>query len=243
MHNLTEKVIKDKKLDYFNRKAKNDESLYIAAAKETEEESRINENHNFGSSLRDDLDVIDDNVGEKKRLAFLDFMIEASDTKGSNITDADIRDEVNTLMFEGHDTTAAASSFFICILGIYPKIQDRVYQELQSIFQGSDRSITFQDTLEMKYLERVLLETIRMYPPVPAISRVIREDLKLVSKNLTVPKNSTVVIPQFFIHRDSKYYDNPDTFNPDNFLPEKCAQRHFYSFVPFSAGPRSCVGL
>ena len=182
IHTLTDSVIKNKKLAFFERKEKGDVSLYETAVKETEEENKNpmkDQGLSYGSHLRDDLDENDENIGEKKRLAFLDFMVEASHTSGNKLSDEEIREEVSTIMFEGHDTTAAASSFFICVLGVYPDIQEKVYQEVRDIFQDSDRPVTFGDTLEMKYLERVLLETLRMYPPVPVITRVIREEVKL----------------------------------------------------------------
>lgn len=182
-------------------------------------------------------------LGEKKRLAFLDFLVEASHSEGNKLSDGDIRDEVNTIMFEGHDTTAAASSFFLCMLGTHEDVQERVYQEMKEIFGDSDRDVTFNDTMEMKYLERVLMETLRLYPPVPFITRVVREEVKLVSGDYVLPKNTRVGIGIFLVHRDPDYYPNPDQFDPDNFLPERCQNRHYYSFIPFSAGPRSCVGV
>ena len=111
--------------------------------------------------LRDDLDEIDENdVGEKRRLAFLDLMIETAHfTK--QLSDEEIKDQVDTIMFEGHDTTAAGSSFVLCMLGIHQDIQTKVMQEIKQIFGNSDREATFADTTEMKYLERVILETLR----------------------------------------------------------------------------------
>ncbi|XP_046688659.1 cytochrome P450 4g15-like [Homalodisca vitripennis] len=94
----------------------------------------------------------------------------------------------------------------------------------------------------MKYLERCIMETLRMYPPVPVIAREIQQDLQLASMDKVVPAHSTVVIATFKLHRRPDIYNNPDHFDPDNFLPEKSASRHYYSFIPFSAGPRSCVG-
>lgn len=82
-------------------------------------------------------------------------------------------------VLKGHDTTASGSSFFLAVMGCHPDIQEKVIQELDEIFGDSDRPATFQDTLEMKYLERCLLETLRMYPPVPLIAREIKTDLKL----------------------------------------------------------------
>ncbi|XP_031828764.1 cytochrome P450 4g15-like [Nomia melanderi] len=191
---------------------------------------------------RDDLDEQDDNdVGEKKRYAFLDLLLEISKS-GAQLTDEEIKEEVDTIMFEGHDTTAAGSSFVLCVLGIHQDIQQRVYEELNEIFGGSSRPCTFQDTLEMKYLERVILETLRLFPPVPAIARLLKEDVKLATNGYVLPRGCTVLIAPFKVHRLEEFYPNPEEFNPDNFLPERTQNRHYYSFIPFSAGPRSCVG-
>lgn len=80
---------------------------------------------------------------------------------------------------QGHDTTAAGSSFVLCLLGVHNNIQVKVYDELYEIFGDSDRPVTFSDTLQMKYLERVILETLRMYPPVPAIARKLKRDVMI----------------------------------------------------------------
>ncbi|EFN67213.1 Cytochrome P450 4g1 [Camponotus floridanus] len=192
--------------------------------------------------VRDDLDDIDENdIGEKRRLAFLEMMIDLK-KNGEKMTDKEIWEEVNTIMFEGHDTTAAGSSFTLCALGNHQDIQARVHEELDTIFGDSDRQCTFQDTLEMKYLERVILESLRLFPPVPLIARKLNEDVQIITGDYILPKDATIVIPQFIVHRAEKYYPNPTVFNPDNFLPEKMQQRHYYAFIPFSAGPRSCVG-
>lgn len=180
-------------------------------------------------------------VGEKRRLAFLDLMIESA-KNGADLTDTDIKEEVDTIMFEGHDTTAAGSSFVLCLLGIHQDVQARVYKELFQIFGDSDREATFNDTMEMKYLERVIMESLRLYPPVPMIARKVNEDVKLASENYVIPAGATVVIGTYKIHRRPDIYANPDRFDPDNFLPERTQHRHYYSFIPFSAGPRSCVG-
>lgn len=181
-------------------------------------------------------------LGEKRRLAFLDLMIESA-KNGANLNDTDIKEEVDTIMFEGHDTTAAGSSFVLCLLGIHQTIQDRVYKEIYSIFGDSDREATFADTLEMKYLERVIMESLRLYPPVPLIARKLNQDVKLASEDYTLPSGATVVIGTFKIHRrDDIYGSQAHIFDPDNFLPERTQNRHYYSFIPFSAGPRSCVG-
>jgi cytochrome P450 family 4 len=246
IHGLTNKVIKRKNFLY---KKSLEEGTVQPSLKDIiafdlydSSESKETSKTKKLVGLRDDLDENDENdVGEKRRLAFLDLMIETKHN-GELIDDHDIKEEVDTIMFEGHDTTAAGSSFALCLLGIHQDVQELVFKEQQQIFGNSKRSATFADTLEMKYLERVILETLRMYPPVPIIARKINEDVKLKSGDYTLPAGCTVVIGTYRMHHRADLFPNPEVFDPDNFLPEKSASRHYYSYVPFSAGPRSCVG-
>ncbi|KAG5315760.1 C4G15 protein, partial [Acromyrmex insinuator] len=248
IHTLTEHVIKEKSKDFEEKyekyqqlkDAQNDKSIEDTKVTENVENSKINA-ANYMHYVRDDLDDIDENdIGEKKRLAFLEMMLELK--KNGQMTDEEIWEEVNTIMFEGHDTTAAGSSFALCVLGNHPDIQARVHEELDTIFGDSNRQCTFQDTIEMKYLEKVIMETLRLFPPVPIIARHLNQDVKIVTGDYILPKSTTVVILQYQIHRLEKYYSNPTVFNPDNFLPENIQKRHYYAYIPFSAGPRSCVG-
>ncbi|EGK97046.1 AGAP001076-PD [Anopheles gambiae str. PEST] len=247
IHSLTKKVIRNKKaaFDTGTRGSLATTSINtvnIEKSKSDSTKTNTVEGLSFGqsSNLKDDLDVEENDVGEKKRLAFLDLLLESAEN-GALISDEEIKNQVDTIMFEGHDTTAAGSSFFLSMMGVHQQIQDKVIQELDEIFGESDRPATFQDTLEMKYLERCLMETLRMYPPVPIIARSLKQDLKLASSDIVVPAGATITVATFKLHRLESIYPNPDVFNPDNFLPEKQANRHYYAFVPFSAGPRSCV--
>lgn len=241
IHGLTKRVIKEKKALY--EKNLSEGNVPTPSLAEIIADDYVKKPPpKKVEGLRDDLDEIDENdVGEKRRLAFLDLMIEAA-KNGANLNDDEIKEEVDTIMFEGHDTTAAGSSFTLCLMAIHQDVQARVYQELKTIFGDSPRECTFADTLEMKYLERVILESLRMYPPVPIIARKINEDVQLASENYVLPAGCTVVIGTLKVHRREDIYPNPDVFDPDNFLPERTQNRHYYSFIPFSAGPRSCVG-
>lgn len=82
------------------------------------------------------------------------------------------------------------------------------------------------------------METLRMYPPVPLIARQMKEDVKLISRDCVIPAGSTVAIATYKLHRLEHIYPNANKFDPDNFLPERQANRHYYAFIPFSAGPR-----
>ncbi|KAK6631175.1 hypothetical protein RUM43_014271 [Polyplax serrata] len=238
IHSLTSRVIKEKKLALSQNKSILSTDI-LKANDEEEEIKKTIEKETRSPFLKDDLDD-DGDVGEKKRKAFLDLMLQLQ--MESKLTDEEIKEEVDTIMFEGHDTTAAASSFFLCVVGLYQDMQEKLYAEQYEIFGDSNRPVTFSDTINMKYLERVIMETLRLYPPVPTIARHVNEDIKLASGDYTIPAGANVVIGTFKLHRSAEYYPNPEKFDPDNFLPERIQNRHYYSFIPFSAGPRSCVG-
>ncbi|XP_031623600.1 cytochrome P450 4g15-like [Contarinia nasturtii] len=233
IHSLTTKVLK-------NKSAQMKKSFESGQMQKTTYSDLMNQTTDSTTVIRDDTEE-DPLIGEKNRLAFLDLMLESTYC-GADISEIEIKEEVDTIMFEGHDTTAAGSSFVLCLMACHQDIQQKVYEEQKQIFGDSKRSATFADTLQMNYLERVIMETLRLYPPVPVIAREVKENVKLASKPYTIPAGSTVVIGTFKIHRRKDIYENPDKFNPDNFLPERTQNRNYYGFIPFSAGPRSCVG-
>ncbi|XP_046392776.1 cytochrome P450 4c3 isoform X2 [Ischnura elegans] len=178
-------------------------------------------------------------MGRKKRLAFLDLLIEASQG-GTVLSNEDIREEVDTFMFEGHDTTSAATSWVLFLLGCNPDIQDKVMEELDGIFGDDDRKIKMKDLQDMQYLECCIKDALRLYPSVPLIARQLKEDAEIAG--YTVPAGTTTLIVTYMLHRNPKIWPTPEKFNPDNFLPENCQGRNPYAYIPFSAGPRNCIG-
>ncbi|CAF4793937.1 unnamed protein product [Pieris macdunnoughi] len=174
---------------------------------------------------------------KKSRAAMLDLLISAE--KEGLINDDGIIEEVNTFMFEGHDTTAAGLTFCLLTLAENQDVQEKVYQELQSIFNGRD-DVTLEDLTMMNYLERCIKESMRLYPPVPFISRTLSETVKL--SNYTVPVGTMCHIHIYDMHRQESLFKNAEKFDPDRFLPENSVGRHPYSYIPFSAGPRNCIG-
>ncbi|XP_055697965.1 cytochrome P450 4c3 [Phlebotomus papatasi] len=182
----------------------------------------------------------EDVVGKKKRLAFLDLLIEASQD-GQVLSNDDIREEVDTFMFEGHDTTSAAISWTLFLIGSDPEIQERVIEEIDLVMGGDrERSPTMKELLDMKYLECCIKEALRLYPSVPLIARQIKEDVHIDS--YTIPAGTTAMIVTYMLHRNPEIYYKPEQFNPDRFLPQNCQGRHPYAYIPFSAGPRNCIG-
>ncbi|XP_042211264.1 cytochrome P450 4C1-like isoform X1 [Homarus americanus] len=181
----------------------------------------------------------DEIIGKKKRLAFLDLLLEYSE-QHTALSDVDIREEVDTFMFEGHDTTAAAINWSLYLIGCYPGIQARVHEELDSIFGDSDRPVTMADLREMKLTENCIKEALRLFPSVPFLARELKEEA--VIDNYRIPVGTTVMIVTYQLHRDPEQFPNPEVFDPDRFLPENVSKRHPYAYVPFSAGPRNCIG-
>ncbi|XP_046655329.1 cytochrome P450 4c3-like [Daphnia pulicaria] len=213
LHNFTDQVIRE-------RKAK-----HRKIGQQRQEDSPEKDNDEF--------------VSKKPRLAFLDLLIEASQD-GKVLSDLDIREEVDTFMFEGHDTTAAAINWSLFLIGGNPEVQEKVSEELTRVFGESDRPVTMADLTELKYLECCIKEALRLYPSVPIYARELMEDTNICG--YTLPVGATVLIVPCIIHRDPTYFPDPESFKPERFFQENIQGRHPYAYVPFSAGPRNCIG-
>jgi cytochrome P450 len=215
LHGFTMKVIKERKLEM----ARNGSNGLIQDGEDEKTKTKAR--------------------SDKKRLAFLDLLISASDG-GRVLSDEDIREEVDTFLFAGHDTTAVAVAWVLYSLGRHPDIQKKVQEELYSIFGSSNRDVTNADLMDMKYLECVIKETLRICPSVPLIARDSGEGIQI--GEYFIPPGVSIGIPTACLHRDSRYFPEPRDFNPDHFLPENNNKRHPFAYVPFSAGPRNCIG-
>ncbi|XP_071570996.1 cytochrome P450 4C1-like isoform X2 [Temnothorax nylanderi] len=190
---------------------------------------------NDTSAKRDDAEP----VGiQRKRLAMLDLLIAAS--RDGLMTDSDIREEVDTFMFAGHDTTAMGLCFILALLAEHNDIQDRVRNEVDTALQENEQKYTMKLLQDLPYLDRCIKEALRLYPSVYLISRIATEDVKLQS--YLVPAGTFLHLNIYGVHRDPNFWSNPEVFDPDRFLPEKFRNRHPYSYLPFSAGPRNCIG-
>ena len=143
-------------------------------------------------------------------------------------------------MFEGHDTTATSLSWTIHLIGTHLDVQKKLHEEIDSIFGQSDRQIDNDDLSNMKYLECVIKESLRLFPSVPIFSRIVSEDIKIAGYE--IPKGSTANIFSYMIHRDEKHFTDPESFQPERFQPENCVNRHPFAYIPFSAGKRNCIG-
>jgi cytochrome P450 len=214
LHDFTEKVIRERK--------------QTSPVKESKSQSYSNSDEVYWHG--------------KRRLAFLDLLLDAQNGPENELTDLDIREEVDTFMFEGHDTTAASLSWTVFLLGCHQECQIKVQEELDRIF-GDDktRPIKSKDLTEMKYLEACIKEALRLYPSVPFISRSLTSDLVLDEK-LKIPSGCDIFICTMPIHQNPEHFPDPQAFIPERFFPENTAKRHPFAYIPFSAGPRNCIG-
>ncbi|XP_014284935.1 cytochrome P450 4C1 [Halyomorpha halys] len=177
-------------------------------------------------------------LGVKHKTAFLEFLIKMKRDKVPAFqTEQDITDEVMTFMFEGHETTAIALAFAIWLLGKHQDVQEELYHEVSGILVGQEPTI--EDYQKMTYLERVLKETIRLYPSVPLIGRMAMHDVVLPTSGYIIPKGAYIDINIYATHRREDLFTEPDMFNPDRYFEP---QKHPYAYIPFSAGIRNCIG-
>ncbi|XP_046679098.1 probable cytochrome P450 4aa1 isoform X2 [Homalodisca vitripennis] len=151
----------------------------------------------------------------------------------------DWRDERHTMLGAGTETVTSALSFFSILLANHPDVQEKIYREiLQEVEDPS--TVTISDLKSLTYLEQSLNECLRLYPSVPAILRKATRNTKL--STFTLPANSRVLIPFYAMGRDEEQFPDPEIFLPDRFSPDASEGRHPYSFLPFSGGPRNCIG-
>uniref|UniRef100_A0A182Q9E0 Cytochrome P450 n=1 Tax=Anopheles farauti TaxID=69004 RepID=A0A182Q9E0_9DIPT len=160
-----------------------------------------------------------------------------------SLTAEHVKDHMDTMIVAGHDTTATTMSNLLLMLAIHPEVQERVYQEVMSVCPDLTKPVTMEEANKLVYTEMVCKETMRLFPVGPLIGRKCVADVKLDDKH-TIPAGCSVALGIYQIHRDPSIW-GPEAakFNPDNFLPEKVAERHPYAYLPFSGGPRNCIGI
>ncbi|XP_062557031.1 cytochrome P450 4c3-like [Armigeres subalbatus] len=209
-------------------------SLLVKATQMDKHESRLN--------ISDIDDLREKNAETKKPQIFIDKLINEIQKDGEIKRD-DLKQHLLTICFAGSDTTASTMSALLLMLAMHPEIQERVFQEVMVVCPEKNQIVTMEDAAKLTYTEMVCKETMRMFPVGPMIGRVAKEDIKL-DDEITIPANSTVISCIYKVHMDPEIW-GPDVkkFNPDNFLPDRTTERHPYAYLPFSGGPRNCLGV
>ncbi|XP_050089167.1 cytochrome P450 4d2-like [Anopheles aquasalis] len=177
----------------------------------------------------------------KRRMTLLDLLLNVT-IDGKPLSNIDIREEVDTFMAAGHDTTTSCISFACYHLSRNPAIQQKVYEEIQKII-GPDAGrieLTNSTLQDLRYLDQVIKETLRMNPSVPIIGRRSAGDMTI--DGVPVPKGMEFGVLIYALHNDPELYPEPERFDPERFSDEAQAARPPYSYIPFSVGARNCIG-
>jgi cytochrome P450 len=169
----------------------------------------------------------------------LSLLLSRAEAEGEQLTsDRQIRDEAVTLFIAGFENIATALTWTWYLLAQHPKVQEILHRELDSVLGG--RLPTASDLPQLGYTRKVFEEALRLYPPVPRLVRTALRDYQV--GDYTVPAGALVVLSQYLMHRDARYYTEPERFDPERWSPEARRERPPYSYFPFGGGPRRCIG-
>jgi len=176
----------------------------------------------------------------EERADLLGLLLAARDAdSGEAMAERQIRDEVVTLMLAGHETSSTALGWTFLLLAQHPAIEDALVEELTRELGG--RPATAADLPRLPYLKQVVQESMRVYPPVWGLSRALAQDCEF--GGYRIPRGAYVAILPYALHRHPAHWDEPERFDPSRFSPQRSESRHSYCYLPFAAGPRTCIGL
>lgn len=185
------------------------------------------------------------------RFCLLDFLLQINDAESASFTEADVIEEAITFMLAGQDAVGSALAFAIHLLAENADCQQRARNEIERLDdddandgRGGDETTAISTTERlgrMRYLEQCIKETLRLYPSVPLIARQLSTPIVL-GDGRWLPADSNVLIFPYAVHRMSQYYPDAERFDPARFDAHQCEQRPPYAYLPFSGGPRRCIG-
>ncbi|XP_063794988.1 cytochrome P450 4B1-like isoform X2 [Pseudophryne corroboree] len=179
-------------------------------------------------------------VKQRRHLDFLDILLYAKDENGQGLSDEDLQAEVDTFMFEGHDTTASGVSWTLYCLAKHPEHQEKCREEIREVL-GERNTVEWEDLGKMPYTTMCVKESMRLYPPVPVVARELSQPITFCDGR-SLPKGTNVFLNIFSINRNPDMWEEPEVFDPLRFSPDNPIKKHAYSFIPFSAGSRNCIG-
>jgi len=170
----------------------------------------------------------------------LSMLLLAQDTDGDGgaMTDRQLRDEAMTLFLAGHETTANALTWTWHLLAANPEAERRLHAEVDDVL--GDRAATADDLPRLRYTRLVLAESMRLYPPAWIVGRRAIADYFIGTYR--IPANTILLASQYIIHRDARFFPEPERFDPERFTTEAQAARPRLAYFPFGAGPRICLG-
>ncbi|NWU62075.1 CP3AC protein, partial [Pterocles burchelli] len=184
------------------------------------------------------------------RVDFLQLMVDSQssrdDCKSSetdsykSLSDEEILAQALIFVFAGYETTSSTLSYISYKLATHPDVQQRLLDEIDANLPNK-AAPTYNTIMQMEYLDMVVNESLRLFPPGGRIERVCKTTVEL--NGVTIPKGMVVMIPAYVLHRDPEYWPEPEEFRPERFSKESKESIDPYTFLPFGAGPRNCIGM
>lgn len=167
------------------------------------------------------------------------MLLAARDEDGSAMSDTQLMAEAKTIFLAGHETTANALTWTFVLLAQNPAVEERLRAELKAVL--GTRSPSLADLPQLPYLEHTVSESLRLYPPAFTVGREAREDVALTPE-LTIARGETILMPQFSVHRDPRWFEQPLRFLPERWEHDLAKRLPTYAYFPFGGGPRLCIG-
>lgn len=194
-------------------------------------------------AVRELTEIIDRIIQQHRELNedtgdLLSMLLRAQDEDGSRMTGQQLRDEALTLFLAGHETTASTLSWTWWLLAQNPRVEEKLHAELDDVLQG--RTPTLDNLSKLTYTSQVISESMRLYPPAWAIARLAIEDHEIGA--YPVPKGTGIVAVPWVVHRDPRWYENPDEFLPERWEGDLLKKIPRFAYFPFSFGARQCIG-
>jgi len=184
-------------------------------------------------------------ISSTSRKDFLDLMLKAASdeslSESKRMSEAEVVAQSMIFLFAGYETSSNTLGFVCYHLATNPDVQGKLQKEIDSVWNDESQMPSYETVNELPYLDMVISETLRLYPPGLIAIRQCTEDCML--KDLKVPKGMSVTIPMYCIHRDPRIWPNPEKFDPERFTPEAKQSRDPYAYMPFGHGPRNCIGM
>ncbi|XP_041822084.1 cytochrome P450 4F3 [Chelmon rostratus] len=182
------------------------------------------------------------NPAPQRKKDFVDIILLSKDEDGQGLTDEEIQAEANTFMFAGHDTTASAICWTLYNLARHEHYQERCRQEVTELMQGRDgREIEWEDLSNLPFTTMCIRESLRLHSPVQAVTRRYTQDMVLPG-DCIVPTGAICLVSIYGTHHNPAVWTNPHEFNPLRFDPTNKEDVASHAFIPFSSGPRNCIG-
>jgi len=177
-------------------------------------------------------------VPQASRGDLLSILLQADGDSGAGMSPEQVRDEVMTFLLAGHETTALALSWALYLLGRNEEARRKLQEEVDRV--AARRTLTMSDIASLPFTENVIKETLRLYPPAWSVARTAIHDFEL--EGYRIPGGANIVMSQWIMHRDARYFTAPESFDPDRWSTARCRNLPRFAYFPFGGGPRQCVG-